>query len=124
MAADVVGTGGRTRVDGATLRARLGLLDTWAYFTTITDPHGAGGRRRESGPGGPRATACRRGSVGSPARVGAEIQIQLRERPPLADRGVDDRAPRRRAIAPVWRSAGTYRARVRAARPGPAVRVR
>jgi stage II sporulation protein D len=35
VAADIVGTGGRTRVDGATLRARLGLFDTWAYFTSI-----------------------------------------------------------------------------------------
>jgi stage II sporulation protein D len=34
--ADVIGTGGRTRVTGPTLRARLGLNDTWAYFTTIT----------------------------------------------------------------------------------------
>ena len=35
VAADIVGTGGRTRVDGATIRARLGLYDTWAYFTSI-----------------------------------------------------------------------------------------
>jgi stage II sporulation protein D len=34
--ADVVGTRGRTRVTGATLRARFGLFDTWATFTTIT----------------------------------------------------------------------------------------
>ena len=36
VAADVVGSRGRTRVSGATLRARLGLLDTWAYFTSIS----------------------------------------------------------------------------------------
>jgi SpoIID/LytB domain protein len=35
VAADVVGTRGRTRVDGATLRAKLGLYDSWAYFTSI-----------------------------------------------------------------------------------------
>jgi stage II sporulation protein D len=35
VAADIVGSAGRTRVDGATLRARLGLFDTWAYFTSI-----------------------------------------------------------------------------------------
>src|SRR4051794_97179 len=35
VTAYVIGTGGRTRVSGATLRARLGLLDTWAYFTSI-----------------------------------------------------------------------------------------
>jgi len=33
--ADVVGSAGRTRVTGATLRARLGLYDTWAYFSSI-----------------------------------------------------------------------------------------
>ena len=35
MAADVIGSGGRTRVDGATLRARFGLFDSWVYFTAI-----------------------------------------------------------------------------------------
>ena len=34
--ADVVGSAGRTRVDGATLRRKLGLFDTWAYFTAVT----------------------------------------------------------------------------------------
>ncbi|MEA2126120.1 MAG: hypothetical protein QOI80_2902 [Solirubrobacteraceae bacterium] len=33
--ADVVGSRGRTRVSGGTLRDRLGLYDTWAYFTSI-----------------------------------------------------------------------------------------
>jgi stage II sporulation protein D len=33
--ADIVGSRGRTRVDGATLRARFGLNDTWAYYTSI-----------------------------------------------------------------------------------------
>jgi len=36
VTADVVGSGGRTRVTGAMLRARLDLLDTWAYFTTVS----------------------------------------------------------------------------------------
>jgi stage II sporulation protein D len=35
VAADVVGSGGRVRVSGPALRARLGLLDTWAFFTSI-----------------------------------------------------------------------------------------
>ena len=35
VSAEVVGSRGRTPVDGATLRARLGLFDTWAYFTAI-----------------------------------------------------------------------------------------
>jgi stage II sporulation protein D len=33
--ASVVGSKGTTEVSGATLRARLGLSDTWAYFTTV-----------------------------------------------------------------------------------------
>jgi stage II sporulation protein D len=33
--ADVIGSRGRTRVRGATLRARLGLHDTWAYFRVV-----------------------------------------------------------------------------------------
>ncbi|CAA9493863.1 MAG: SpoIID, partial [uncultured Solirubrobacteraceae bacterium] len=36
VAADVVGSQGRTRVSGATLRLRLALHDTWAYFTTVS----------------------------------------------------------------------------------------
>ena len=31
----MIGSRGRTRVSGATLRARFGLYDTWAYFTAI-----------------------------------------------------------------------------------------
>jgi stage II sporulation protein D len=35
VAAQIVGTKGRTPVDGATLRRRFGLFDSWAYFTLI-----------------------------------------------------------------------------------------
>jgi stage II sporulation protein D len=34
--ADVIGSRGRTRVTGGQLRARFGLFDTWAFFTSIT----------------------------------------------------------------------------------------
>jgi stage II sporulation protein D len=34
--ADVIGTRGRVRVTGGQLRARFGLFDTWAFFTSIT----------------------------------------------------------------------------------------
>jgi stage II sporulation protein D len=34
--AEVIGTRGRTLVTGGQLRARLGLYDTWAFFTSIT----------------------------------------------------------------------------------------
>jgi stage II sporulation protein D len=33
--ADVIGTRGRTRVRGATLRTKLGMFDTWAFFTRV-----------------------------------------------------------------------------------------
>ncbi len=33
----VRGSEGKTKVRGATLKARLGLLDTWAYFTRVGD---------------------------------------------------------------------------------------
>src|SRR3954452_16151306 len=36
MSAEVVGSRATTTTDGATLRAKLGLFDTWAYFTAIT----------------------------------------------------------------------------------------
>src|SRR5437868_4240915 len=32
----MIGSKGTTEVDGATLRGRFGLFDTWAYFTAIT----------------------------------------------------------------------------------------
>jgi len=35
VAADIVGSAGRVRVNGPTLRARFGLYDSWAYFTSI-----------------------------------------------------------------------------------------
>jgi stage II sporulation protein D len=57
--ADVIGTGGRVRITGPTLRARLNLYDTWAYFTTIRskaatpppDPTPQAGMPNEAGGG-------------------------------------------------------------------------
>ncbi len=75
VSADVIGSGGRTRVDGATLRARLGLDDTWAYFTSIgTRARRAAGTASVAGP---RPVATVSGTV-VPARRGAEVQIQIR----------------------------------------------
>ena len=36
VTAEVVGSKGRTTTTGAVLRARLGLFDTWAYFTSVS----------------------------------------------------------------------------------------
>jgi len=136
VSADVVGTRGRTRVDGATLRARFGLNDTWAYFTSIgmrrerpvpVDPGdppkpldpGTGGAQPSAA--GPRTLARLRGTV-VPARRGAEVQIQVRDgdswrkvTSTIVRRGGKYRA----AVA----RAGVYRA-VFAGDAGPAVRVR
>jgi stage II sporulation protein D len=93
VSADVVGTRGRTRVTGATLRARLGLYDTWAYFTTIgvrvspppapaPEPAGPDPQAASDGTGG--ATASRRRPVATltgtvlPAHRGAAVRVQLR----------------------------------------------
>lgn len=128
VAADVVGTRGRTRVTGPQIRARLGLDDTWVSFrvirTTAAPPAGGGGAPRGFGlrtaPRAPRAAlrgAIRPGSPSGWARVerraadGAwahELDVEL-----AAD-GAYDADVRR---------AGTYRVRV-GADAGPAVRVR
>ena len=123
VAADVVGTGGRTRVDGATLRARLGLLDTWAYFTSIASrqapPTGTGGA--QAGTAGPRPRATVAGTV-IPARVGAEVRIQRRvgsRWETVASTLVRPGGNYRAAVA----SSGVYRA-VFAGDAGPSIRVR
>jgi stage II sporulation protein D len=93
VSADVVGTRGRTRVTGATLRARLGLYDTWAYFTTIgvgtappprpatgpaqPDPQATGNGTGGAGIARRRPIATLTGTV-LPAHRGAEVQVQLR----------------------------------------------
>jgi stage II sporulation protein D len=77
VSAKVIGTGGTTTVSGATLRARFGLDDTWAYFTSIStkqkQPPPTGGAVAA----GPRARSIISGAV-YPERVGAEVQIQIR----------------------------------------------
>ena len=94
--ADVVGTGGRTRVSGATLRARFGLYDTWSYFTTIAarrapPPESAPvelppQRTAGEGTGGvtPSARMTRFRTIASlagellPARDGERVRVQAR----------------------------------------------
>jgi stage II sporulation protein D len=81
--AQVIGTRGRTDVTGPQLRARLGLFDTWATFTTV----GARPERDTPEAGGfpdaraadVRGTAVRRvvGYV-TPGRPGARVRLQRR----------------------------------------------
>ena len=96
LQADVVGTRGRTRVSGTTLRSRFGLYDTWASYTSIathraappaevptsTPPQRAAGE----GTGGVTASArmTRFSAIASvqgtvlPARDGDTVDIQAR----------------------------------------------
>jgi stage II sporulation protein D len=132
VAADIIGSRGRTRVTGTTLRARLGLFDTWAYFTSITTgkvPAPPGGEAPTGPTGGvsPLARAAAppihrlEGRV-LPARRGAEVLVQRRIggrwlRAGTADVGRGGRYVFR-ADAP-----GRYRVRYGGA-SGPAVRIR
>jgi hypothetical protein len=116
-------------VSGATLRSRLGLLDTWAYFTTIgvkkvpapsqpkprTTPDGSGGVSASR-----HETSALRGSV-LPAQRGAEVQLQIRRGKRWATVGsatVDGRGRYRVAV----KRRGTYRV-VFWGDAGPAIRV-
>jgi stage II sporulation protein D len=130
VTAYVIGTGGRTKVSGATLRARFGLYDTWAYFTSIgtrkkpppaaSDPGSGGTKPPKAAAAGPRPRSVLTGTV-YPERTGAEVQIQLREAG--AWRTVTSTIVRRggRYSAAVAR-AGTYRA-IFSGDAGPSVRV-
>jgi stage II sporulation protein D len=130
MSAQVIGTKGSTTTDGATLRAKLGLYDTWAYFTTVTskasgdpppdtqavDPSG-GAPARLARTGGRELS----GSV-LPGRRGAVARVQARR----GDRWVDAGTVRLgRGGAYRWpvSHGGTYRIVFQGA-PGPAVRAR
>lgn len=107
VAADVVGSGGRVRVTGAQLRARLGLFDTWAYFTSVSteaeeeaeDEDAPGPQAAPNGGAGASAARARpavrwlKGAI-VPARRGGDATVEVRTR-----RG--------------WRSAGTARIRRR-----------
>jgi stage II sporulation protein D len=85
--ADVVGSRGRTRVDGATLRARFGLNDTWAYYSSIKTRRAPKPPAEEPAPesGGVPVPVVARvpdiaGLVGYviPARKGEQVAIQRR----------------------------------------------
>jgi stage II sporulation protein D len=129
VSAVVIGTGGRTRVSGATLRARLGLLDTWAYFTSIgtrkkkpptVEPGTGGTKPPDAKVAGPRPRSLLTGTV-YPERVGAEVQIQRRSGTGwrTVTRTVVRRGGRYSAAVA---AAGTYRA-VFSGDAGPSVRV-
>jgi stage II sporulation protein D len=77
VSAYVLGSKGRTLVSGPELAARLGLYDTWAYFS-VKDPQGAHPEPDASGPAAPAPApapaaqpASVTGSGGSAAAAGS-----------------------------------------------------
>jgi SpoIID/LytB domain protein len=126
VAADVVGSGGRVRVSGPTLRAKLGLYDSWAYFTSI-ETGKAPAPLPDKTPASDEPVIARvpdvAGLSGSvmPARKGAIVRVQLH----IAGRWVtvDETTTDRRGRYHAGVSAnGLYRVRYRGD-AGPGVRV-
>ncbi len=138
VAADVVGSQGRVRVTGAQLRARLGLLDTWAYFTSVsTEAEEEEPEKEPAEPGPPasanggasasaaqaRRTALRylRGAI-VPARRGGEATVERQTRSGWATAGTA-RIRRDGAYRFGLCAKGVYRVRY-GRTTGPPVRVR
>ena len=130
MAAEIVGSRGTTTTDGATLRAKFGLFDTWAYFAAISgkkapasDAPGADGSGGATIPPRsfsfrpPRVAGVMRGTV---IGGGAHGVIQQRRDGRWAD--IARVTARHGAYRYVATSAGTYRA-VFGGAAGPAVRL-
>jgi stage II sporulation protein D len=125
--ADVVGTGGRTRVSGATLRAELGLYDSWAYFTSIAS--GKAPKPLPAGPPDPAEpvvsrvpdVAGLRGTV-FPARKGERVVVQRRFHGRWIPAGETTNTKGGRYHAGVT-AHGLYRVVFKGA-PGPGVRIR
>src|SRR3954452_6758766 len=76
--ADVIGRRGRTRVTGAQLRARFGLFDSWAFFTSITTGNAPVPQAPGTAPSVP---------TGGAQPFGSATLLQPRAPPPRALRG-------------------------------------
>ncbi len=129
VSAEVVGSGGRTTVDGPTLRARFGLDDSWAYFN-VAGASGESRERRSEGDPGTGATAARAAFAGGgiisgffrPARSGGSVVVQRRTSAGVWRVEVRTHVDRRgRYSASVGRP-GVYRA-LHGDVPGPDVRL-
>jgi stage II sporulation protein D len=100
--AEVIGSRGRTLVTGGQLRARLGLYDTWAFFTSITT-----GEEPPEEPDGPPTGGTE--PFGSAAWLRAHAIARLSGRVlPVLKSGV---AVVQRLDAGTWVDAGTTRVR-------------
>ena len=94
--ADVIGTRGRTRVTGGMLRARFGLFDSWAFFTSIT----TGDEPPPENPEDPGAPTGGTEPFGSAAALGAPAGRRRRRARAAgaARRARDAAAARQRAL--------------------------
>jgi stage II sporulation protein D len=135
--ADVIGTRGRTRVTGGQLRARFGLFDSWAFFTSITTgdepppeptPEDPGAPTGGTDPFGSAALLGSNRAVGAvagrvlPVLPGARVTLQRRDN----GRWLTVGSTRLRAggrYSTSVTSPGVYRVRYHD-ETGPAVRVR
>jgi stage II sporulation protein D len=119
--AEVVGTGGLQATSGATLRSRLGLRDTWAYFGRIETAAAGAGVAARSPAAGRAPAGVLTGKV-VPAPRDGRIRIEARGRRgwKTIERAHTDRGGVYRVS--VDRD-GRYRVRADGAH-GPAVRVR
>jgi stage II sporulation protein D len=131
--ADVVGSKGTTRVNGADLRRRLGLWDTWAYFVTVksgqgTDPAPTQGTDQGGAIVG-RASWLRR--LVRPGRYALVGSVSPRPERITVQRGVDGKwktvrialTDRRGRYRVALRLPGAYRV-LAAGAVGPVVRLR
>jgi stage II sporulation protein D len=128
VAADVLGSRGRTRVDGATLRARFGLFDTWAYYTSIKTRRTPPPAAPPPGTGGAVPVVARVPAIAGlsghvlPARKGSVVRVQRH----TGGRWVDvssTKADRRGRYSIGVPAQGRYRVRYKG-EAGPAVRIR
>jgi stage II sporulation protein D len=126
VAADVIGTGGRVRVNGPTLRARLGLYDSWAYFTSIKTGKAPKPLPTKT-PDPAEPVVARVPDIGGlsgrvmPARKGATVRVELRFHGRWVAAGETTTDRRGRYHAGVS-AKGLYRVRYRGD-AGPGVRV-
>jgi stage II sporulation protein D len=138
VSAEIVGSEGRTPTTGGVLRARFGLNDTWAYFTTIVsgeeepppaeeeptpgpaagDPSGGADPPPSGRASRARPLAAIAGRI-LPARRGAEYAVQARRSGRWVKVGVVTLGGRGRYSWTV-RVRGTYRI----GRDGPPIRIR
>lgn len=136
VSADILGSGGRTRVSGPQIRARLGLDDTWVSFRVIgTTSSPSKGSNSGGGSGGaaprgfsalaPSAPAPRAVLRGSATPLGPSRWLRVERR--AADGSwvteLETRATADGTYRAAVRRAGTYRVRV-GTDTGPPVRVR